>query len=155
MREYDEERGLYFEVGSDGAFVTDSESRINEVIIPEEYKGKPVLAILKKAFLGRKQLRRVTIPGSVKSIGQWAFSSCDALRSVRLKRTECIFERGVFKGDKRLESIYIEGESKEIARLLAASVVMEADYLLEPMTAGSSEWLDKWDGKLSSILDQA
>ncbi|MCR4924519.1 MAG: hypothetical protein K5931_10980, partial [Lachnospiraceae bacterium] len=47
------------------------------------------------------------------------------------------------------------GESKEIARLLAASVVMEADYLLEPMTAGSSEWLDKWDGKLSSILDQA
>ena len=36
--------------------------------------------------------------------------------------------------------------------LAAAVILLGADYLLEPETAGSAEWLRKWDQKLSSIL---
>ena len=49
---------------------------VEEVEIPEEYKGKPVTAIGERAFYQLMKLRRVSIPDSVSSIGDYAFWRC-------------------------------------------------------------------------------
>ncbi|MCR5735712.1 MAG: leucine-rich repeat domain-containing protein [Lachnospiraceae bacterium] len=153
MRSYDEKTGIYFDIRDDGAFVCDSDKGVSEITIPAEYQGKAVAGILKKAFLGCRQLRYVKLPETVRTVGQWAFSSCDALRVVECEKTAIAFEPGAFKGDKKLERIAVSGENEMTAQLLAAHVVMEADYLLDIMAAGTSEWIEKWDSKLVSILN--
>ncbi|MCR4739514.1 MAG: leucine-rich repeat domain-containing protein [Lachnospiraceae bacterium] len=153
MRIYDEKSGIYYEIKDEAALVCDSDKGIPEAEIPAEYNGKPVTGIMKKAFLSCRQLRYVKLPDTVRTVGQWAFSSCDALRVFECHKTEISFEPGAFKGDRKLEAIKVSGESEKTAHLLAAHVVMEADYLLDIMAAGTSEWLEKWDSKLISILN--
>ena len=44
-------------------------------MIPSSYNGKPVISIGEEAFQNCKELTSVTIPGSVTSIGRYAFAS--------------------------------------------------------------------------------
>lgn len=48
----------------------------SEVVIPAHMYGIPVNAIMKGAFAGAEQLRRITIPESIKSVGEGIFSGC-------------------------------------------------------------------------------
>lgn len=58
--------------------------------IPERIEGLPVRAIARKAFLSRKNLRKVTVPPGVTEVGDWAFAYCDSLHTVRFAgREEC------------------------------------------------------------------
>ena len=56
------------------------EKTLTEVIIPEEYSGKPVTSIGRDAFKNCNSLKSVTVPNSVTSI--WELSSCDSLESI-------------------------------------------------------------------------
>ena len=51
----------------------------SDIIIPANYKGKPVTSIGEYAFRGCSGLTSITIPNSVTSIGGGAFSDCDNL----------------------------------------------------------------------------
>ena len=51
------------------------------VVIPSEYLGKPVLKIGERAFQG-KSLKEITIPESVRQIGSDAFAKCKNLNAV-------------------------------------------------------------------------
>lgn len=51
----------------------------SDIIIPANYKGKPVTSIGDRVFYGCSSLASVTIPNSVTSIGGGAFSDCDNL----------------------------------------------------------------------------
>ncbi|MCR5107354.1 MAG: leucine-rich repeat domain-containing protein [Lachnospiraceae bacterium] len=155
MRVYDKDSGLYFEIKDGTAEVSDCDKDVTEVVVPEFYEGSRITGIKKKAFLGRRQLRSVALPEGIKRIGQWAFSSCDALREVSCYRREIIFEPGAFKGDDGLLTIDVKGNDPMIGRLMAAHVVMEAEYLLDVMSSDTKEWLIKWDRRLSGILDMA
>ena len=58
-----------------------------DIIIPETYNGLPVTEIGGNAFNGEKDPRgnyieSITIPDSIKSIGNYAFSDCDNLTAV-------------------------------------------------------------------------
>lgn len=58
--------------------------------IPERIEGLPVRTIARKAFLSRKNLRKVTVPPGVTEVGDWAFAYCDSLHTVRFAgRDEC------------------------------------------------------------------
>ena len=50
-----------------------------DIIIPANYKGKPVTSIGYSAFYGCNRITSVTIPDSVTSIGSSAFYGCDLL----------------------------------------------------------------------------
>ena len=50
-----------------------------DIIIPANYKGKPVTSIGYSAFYGCNRITSVTIPDSVTSIGYSAFYGCDLL----------------------------------------------------------------------------
>lgn len=119
----------------------------------------PVTSVSKKVFLSKKYLRSVVIPVSVESIGDWAFAYCDSLREARFGGKRVAFGKAVFMECPRLQGLYFSGELSDEARekgigsLMAAAVTqMQSDYLLDPLEAGSREWLEKWDARMTTIL---
>ncbi len=164
MQYFCEKLGLYYEVMGNKAYITDSERNVSEVIIPENIENYCVVGIKKKAFLGRKLLRYVSLPSTVKTVGEWAFAHCYNLSVVEVKAKNVIFQKGVFKDDINLEQIIAvnnshyrkEEDIRSLSYLLAATpVLMEAEYLLDIDDSGSKEWFEKLDTKVDFILNLA
>ena len=65
-----------------------------DIVIPSEYKGKPVTELGYGAFQRNKNIVSVTIPGSVKYIGWYAFIDCENLKSVSIQ--EGVTEIGAY-----------------------------------------------------------
>ncbi len=131
----------------------------SQVEVPELIEGKPVTVIDRKAFLSKKNLRRILLPDTVEEIGDWAFAYCDHLTEVTLPCRAVRFGKAVFMECKELRRISAGEKSRKTAgpvfpgELLAAAVtVMDAAYLLDMEAAGTEEWLGKWDSRLSSVL---
>ena len=166
MRYYDEQSGLYYEIkeadGHSYAMITDADKRMGSITVPPALNDKPVEVVGKKAFLGCKGLRELTLPGGIREIGEWAFAFCDNLRRINIRRGSVALAKGAFKNDSALRDIFVcDGEcpcenderAVKTSRLLAAApVYMDADYLIDIKHAGSDEWLNKWDTKLKHIL---
>ena len=76
--------------------------------IPEEIDDKPVVAIGKKAFAQRNDVRKVQIPDTIRYIGRQAFYNCTNLKSVTLPNMlrEMGNEAFAMSG---IESIHIPG----------------------------------------------
>ena len=85
-----------------------------EVIIPEVIKTFPVVSIGYEAFRGA-DLESVTIPDSVKVIGNSAFYGCKNLKTVILGKGVETIEYQAFCSSG-LESITIPDSVKEISR---------------------------------------
>ena len=68
--------GSYFICGGIGEFVGQN------LVIPAEYAGKPVREIAEYAFEENKNIRSVTIPHTVNTIGRGAFKYCTNLTSL-------------------------------------------------------------------------
>lgn len=67
----------------DGYAVTDFGMLTDStIVIPEEYNGKPVVAIEKEAFRDCDWLVSVEIPDSVQIIEEYAFCGCSSLKTV-------------------------------------------------------------------------
>ena len=52
--------------------------------IPESIEGKDVVAIADGAFAGREDLKKITLPATVKNIGKDAFKNCKNLEYVNI-----------------------------------------------------------------------
>lgn len=165
---------LYYEVHGEEAVITRLSGMVNELQIPELLDGAAVTGIAKKAFLSKKQMRKVVLPASLKELGDWAFAYCSRLEEVVLPGKalglgkapfmECVKLRrlvvasgerrtvgeGVLSGEKSADE---DRDLSECAELLAAAVrVFEAYYLLDPSQVGNAEWLAKWDARLIAFL---
>lgn len=167
-REWELEGGsLKYKIQDGAVCIVEFHGQTAELTVPEQIEGLPVAVIGKKAFLSRKSLRLVRLPGTVREIGDWAFASCNSLKEIQLPRRELCFGKAVFLDCTRLERIVLYGEASpcgagepegqgntlQTAELLAAAVTdFGAYYLLEPPAVGSPEWLEKWDAKLAAVL---
>lgn len=161
-REWELEGGsLKYRIQDGAVCIVEFHGQVAELTVPEQIEGLPVAVIGKKAFLSRKSLRLVRLPGTVREIGDWAFASCSSLREIQLPRRELCFGKAVFLDCTRLERIVLYGaggpdaqaNTLQTAELLAAAVTdFGAYYLLEPPAVGSAEWLEKWDAKLAAVL---
>ena len=76
--------GLLGSVRSNGIHIVRQLRKQEEVTVPESVLGIPVSEINSDAFRGDGTLRRVEIPGSVRSIGDFAFYHCDKLEEASL-----------------------------------------------------------------------
>lgn len=66
------------------ATITDYKGKSSSVTIPSKLGGYPVTCIGEYAFWGKKFIKKVVIPSSVKEINHMAFSECSNLKSVSL-----------------------------------------------------------------------
>lgn len=149
----------YYEIKDGKAHVTGFEGQVSRIELPSGIEGYPVAVIERKAFLSRKSLHAVVLPGTTEEIGDWAFAYCDNLTEISLPGKDIRFGRAAFKNCGKLKRIVARpccGIGSAIAELLAAAVTMlDAYYLLDLPAAGSREWLEKWDSRLCSLLRTA
>ena len=74
-----------YELGGDGAIIVDTVQKAGDVAIPAEIDGHTVTGIAANLFKSCCDLTSVTIPESVKTIGESAFAQCDGLTNVVIK----------------------------------------------------------------------
>lgn len=72
------------------------------IVIPDEYEGKPVTEIGEKAFYEIKTIISITIPESVLKIGDKAFSKCENLIEVKMS-DDIDLGLDVFRGSINVE----------------------------------------------------
>lgn len=154
MKEYLVEGGaLQYEVSGAEATIVGASALLIQVEIPPTLEGKPVTRIDKKAFLSKKYIKRVILPDSITSIGDWAFGYCDRLEEIILPDRDIIFGKNVFLEDKQLKNIAIRGQEESYGRLMAAAMcLLQAEYLLRIPEVGSDDWFAKWDARMLSLL---
>ena len=72
-----------YEELSDGTVkITGTSITSGELEIPNKLAGKTVSEIADNAFRDKTGFKMAIIPGSVKTIGDWAFSGCTGLQSI-------------------------------------------------------------------------
>jgi len=157
MRLYSDDLEMYYEKYDDHVAIMEGDHMLESALIPESIDELPVTVIFKKAFLGCKLLKKISVPDSVSVIGDFAFALCDHLQSVSLPRHTLDLGQSIFKNDFSLSSIAVrecDFEGHASALLAAATNQMDADYLIDVTAAGSDEWFRMWDQKLSDFLNR-
>ncbi|MCR5476661.1 MAG: leucine-rich repeat domain-containing protein [Lachnospiraceae bacterium] len=150
---------LIFEVTQQEAHLARTAGPVSAPEVPDLVEGMRVTAVSRKAFLGKKTLRRITLPETVTRIGDWAFAGCDRLREITLPRAE--LEKSVFLGCTALRTVRIPGregalsEEDTAALLAAAAPRPEGAYLMDLQEAGSAAWLRKWDAWTAAFLRES
>ncbi|MDE7395128.1 MAG: leucine-rich repeat domain-containing protein [Clostridiales bacterium] len=102
----------------------------NDIVIPSEYKGKPVTKIKERAFENNTNITSIKIPDSITvieretfkncsnassielpagitSIGESAFEGCSSLTSITIPNGVTKIERSAFKGCGKISSIVL------------------------------------------------
>ena len=80
--------------------------------ITEVYIDYGVTSIGNYAFKGAEKLEKVSIPGSVIRIGEWAFFGC-SLKVVDIPNSVVNIENGIFRDNKKLTAINVGLGNKE------------------------------------------
>ncbi|MBQ8882135.1 MAG: leucine-rich repeat domain-containing protein [Clostridia bacterium] len=86
-----------------------------EVVIPSSYNGLPVTAIGPSAFKDNKSITRVTVPSSVKTLGDKIFSGCFSLKSVVLPEGITIIPTRTFEKCVALTQVNVPNSVKMIS----------------------------------------
>ncbi len=78
-----------------------------EFAIPATFEGKAVTAIAQGAFAGNTTITRLVLPASIKTIGDFAFQGCTALKAIELPGVTTLgtFDYQVFNGCTALQAI--------------------------------------------------
>ena len=87
--------------------------------------------IEKKAYFGRRDLKKVTIPESVRTVGDWAFASCRNLEEVEFAGEDVILGKAVFQKCERLRKICVKGKHPDAALYLDAAKYDKAVFDLD------------------------
>jgi len=96
--------GTYGVKFKEGAFAEDIAS--DTIVIPSEFKGKKITQILDNAFYSMHELKKITIPDTVTSIGDNAFS-CTGLEDIIIPSSVISIGRAAFYSCEHLKSITI------------------------------------------------
>ena len=81
-----------------------------ELTIPAEHNGRPVSAIVPYGFSGALNLKRVTLPGTLKEIGESAFLGASRLSEIVIPKSVTYVGKNAFFGCSSL-SIKLEAET--------------------------------------------
>ena len=110
-----DEQGITYVLGDDGqSYVVKSYyGSLTELVIPATYQDLPVTAIDDWAF-SISNVESVEIPGSVKSIGAYAFYSCDQLSSLVIPEGVTSIGAYAFCGCEALTDISIPNTMTDI-----------------------------------------
>ncbi len=136
---------LTFTAGDDGTYtVTAGDKTATEIMIPDEYRGQPVVAIAKSvfcavnassplplasiefgkfikdigynAFWGCANLREITLPDSLLTLGTYAFERCTGLQSVTFGSGLTTIKQEAFWGCTGLKDIVLPDSLRTIGK---------------------------------------
>lgn len=119
--------------------------------IPCEVEGIPVTQVLKKAFLGKRTIKKIILPDSVRSVGDFCFAHCVNLTEIVMP--VCATGEGIFTGCKSLDKIALPGLSEDMTVLIAGAVRNAAPAHLSDIEHLSDDFLTKWDAWAISVLE--
>ena len=109
---YDFEKGgIYFNILSEQdktVEVTGYEEECSEYSIPAEVNGYAIISIGAYAFSENEELKSVDIPSSMKTIGKGAFRNCKNLTAIEIPSSVTTLEERVFYGCEALASVIIQ-----------------------------------------------
>lgn len=80
-----------------------------DVVIPATYNGKKVTKIANSAFSyvkNKENIKSITIPNSVTSIGSYAFSGCSSLTSITIPNSVTSIGGGAFKSCSSMKTVW-------------------------------------------------
>ncbi len=80
---------LAYTVAEDGVTITGYTGGEVVVVLPDTVEGKPVIAIAEKAFAGMGNLKALSIPDSVITVGIGALAGCDSLSTLQTPVYTC------------------------------------------------------------------
>ncbi len=86
----------------------------DKATVPDKLGGLPVVSVAAEVFSGHLELKTVTLPDSVRSIGDYAFADC-ALTAITLPTALKTLGNYVFSGCEALESVTISKENRHFA----------------------------------------
>lgn len=117
--EDDENTGVFgnltYEITDNGVIITGcDETAENDIIIPDEIEGYPVVGISPDVFSGCASITEVIIPASVKVIEANVFSGCTSLKKVVATGVESIGSTA-FSGCTSLDTFITFADALEIA----------------------------------------
>lgn len=113
--------GLKYTIENGSAIITDCKSSETDIFVPAEIEGCPVTALKEKCFQGCKKLTIVTLPNSLKTIGDHAFSGCTELEQVNIP--EGLSEIGAYAFEEcdSLVVLYLPENITSIGEKIVAS----------------------------------
>ena len=136
--------------------ITGFEGTNMSLIIPEIIEGMHVCGIGRKAFLGNRSLQHIILPETLEWIGDWAFCNCAQLHRIDFPYHYVRLGKGLFVKDEKLYEITCEsgnGPKDFPGRLMALAVtLLDAEYLLDMVQAGTGEWYRQLDNRLLTLL---
>ena len=105
-------------------------------------------------------MQEIILPRSITAIQDWAFASCRNLEKITLPQKELVIGQGILKDCVKLQQI-VAADVKEsawneaVSHLLAAVMdKLDAFYLFDTVSAGSREWLARWDARMFFFMEQ-
>ena len=93
--------------------VTDKKLASKEIVIPDEFDGKPVFAISKGLF-AFSDVEKLDLGNSLQHIAVGAFRNCRRLKEVRIPDSVKYIREGAFRGCTNLEKVTLGSGLKQI-----------------------------------------
>lgn len=94
-----------------------------DIVIPATHEGKPVTAVLQKAFENRSQITSVIIPCSVTSIGTSAFYACTNLTTISIPDSVTTIGNAAFGACHNLTSVAIPGSVTSLGEAMFTACI--------------------------------
>lgn len=88
-----------------------------EIVIPDKIQDLPVAELGKKAFYGRRELKRVAMPMHLESIGKSCFEGCTALETVQFPGKLKAIKKRAFYGCEALRNLIYYPESTVLKQI--------------------------------------
>jgi hypothetical protein len=128
-------------------------SNAETIVIPDTYKGRPVISIDKEAFAKNKSIKHLTIGNNVLRIHTSAFQDCESLMHVTMSSSVNEISEYAFKNCKSLTNIIIP---PRVSTIYAGT--FEGCKSLSKVVIESSDMLDDETSKVTDgreIIDEA
>jgi hypothetical protein len=109
--------GIEYERTSEGYVITGIKNKaVEQLIIPSEIFGKPVIKIDTEAFRSCWNLKSVILPDTLRSIGHIAFKDCISLEAIIIPDSVELLGFNAFEGCTSLKAVHLGNGIKIISQ---------------------------------------
>ncbi|HRU97269.1 MAG TPA: leucine-rich repeat domain-containing protein [Ruminococcus sp.] len=113
-RDIEQTADFSYEIIDGGAVVTGYTGELTDVTVPDTLGGAPVTEIGYYAFEAKYDITSVTLPESVKIIGEGAFMDCGSMASINIPTALEGVDRGAFVSCTSLTSVRLPATVKYV-----------------------------------------